>query len=1132
MRAPLDRHTRAATDDGDVVMGGTSDISPVERVTKEVERSHNRQHSQTVETDVPVILAAKATIAQAAEPSGDKGVGGKPEAQPERADMSGPVSDLPKPDVDQAREVSEHPTRLKDSQGDDQMLDYEELGGNREHHELEIQHKDTGRQKQNEHVDHGENGKPAEYANNDESIGDYDGVEDGEIRRKAPSEKGESGRLPPLDLPTVEHGPIRRPTPVVMPAEESSSDDEDIDEYFKEEITKIEEEVKDMEDVVSDTPREVVARYAKAVHGALASVLVDSVTVSDLVNGVIRDPTKSEENTSPKEVTGEKEPALAGGPSADGEEDGVKVTTDAAPEPEVGQELRPEAAAERCPEAQVDAEPELLSEAQSGQLAQSDIHSLESERTSQPTSQPEAHAEPEKRSASHPPQLSREPTRERTIEPVDEPATREPTREPSALPTVEKGDDVEAPSHSKELQPKLEDLDAEGPTLPSVPAVQEAMQADHDVDMQDVEMQDALEVHETVEPSHRSLSVSGRRSTSVNGDSASANGRSVSVNGVSAEGVIGGLFAPNPFFQPPSARSTPSQMDDEESEDRTEDDDRSIYRSVEDVREFSATPPTEDLPQYNVKPWYESGRAFELAENSPNFGDFLLNHLSEEWTETKAKQDKSREEYRQGYDAYLRFTASDDPVAIKSRTHFASDGTTGKDGRSSHYDSKPEGSRRTTGRFATELDLKNALEQSKREHQERQEREARALKEKYRTEKEAVIPDMLWTDGEKERASFYDTAGLLPIEKLVATWNVVPWHVNFTPEEAERFERLYLEHPKQWGKIAQDMPNRDIGTIIQYYYSKKRELNLKDKLKRQPKKRKKGGRKQRSSALVSELGNGENETEEAAQDTGENGERRGRPPRRAAAPNFGGNEATPNADSDGATPSATPGRRRAATAVEAKNDSGAEKPEAKKGGRRKTKGEKDIGKALKPVAQTPVPSPLAVPGKPGRSRANSRAQGSEWVSPQTPIDLAARAPVQYEMPPGSMQPPHVPHQQPHPHPHHTSPERPLPPQLPSTIADVMAPPPSSLSLRPDPPQPPASSLTTFEVPQQGGPERNRTPQQQASSYWSVAESQDFPQLLRSFGTDWTAIANHMQTKTPTMVRQPLHSIHHLSSIVE
>ncbi|KAJ4252932.1 hypothetical protein NW762_010838 [Fusarium torreyae] len=40
----------------------------------------------------------------------------------------------------------------------------------------------------------------------------------------------------------------------------------------------------------------------------------------------------------------------------------------------------------------------------------------------------------------------------------------------------------------------------------------------------------------------------------------------------------------------------------------------------------------------------------------------------------------------------------------------------------------------------------------------------------------------------------------------------------------------------------------------------------------------------------------------------------------------------------------------------------------------------------------------------------------------------------------------------------------------------------------------------------------------ASSYWSVGESNDFPRLLRSFGNDWTAIAAHMSTKTPVMVK--------------
>lgn len=48
----------------------------------------------------------------------------------------------------------------------------------------------------------------------------------------------------------------------------------------------------------------------------------------------------------------------------------------------------------------------------------------------------------------------------------------------------------------------------------------------------------------------------------------------------------------------------------------------------------------------------------------------------------------------------------------------------------------------------------------------------------------------------------------------------------------------------------------------------------------------------------------------------------------------------------------------------------------------------------------------------------------------------------------------------------------------------------------------------------------------ASSYWSVAEINNFPELLRSFGTDWQAIAEHMTTKTAIMVStSPESSLH-------
>ncbi|GAB1312886.1 SANT domain-containing protein [Madurella fahalii] len=645
------------------------------------------------------------------------------------------------------------------------------------------------------------------------------------------------------------------------------------------------------------------------------------------------------------------------------------------------------------------------------------------------------------------------------------------TREPSAIPTVEGVDSssVQPP----EPQPKVEETDTEGSGLPPVPALEEIKPLNEDVDMHD-----ASEHQAGMGPTQRL----------------------VSVNGMSADGE-GPVFFPPPFDQPETGRSSPSP--DDESEDRTEDD-ASIYGSVEVVREYSTTPPPEDLPVYNVKPWYHSRRVRGLGRKDSAFGDFLLGRIQDQAAAAEREQDELRREYEKNYEAYLRFTLSDDPAAVKSREYFTSSGVqSAVNSKSASSESKPEGGRRAAGRFSTELDLDYAIQQSIREHQEKKEREERAQKEKYRSDKEAAIPEMFWTEEEKEQASFYDTAGLLPLEKLVATWQVVPWHVNFTEEEAGKFEKSYLEFPKQWGKIARELPDRDFGTCIQYYYAKKRDLNLKEKLKKQPRRRKKGRGKQRSSALVSELGNTENETEDATQENGENGERR-RPPRRAAAPTWG-YEATPNADSDGAASTATPGRRRAGTAADAKNESGAEKPEAKKGGRRRQKADKEA-KGPKP-AQTPTTAPLAVPGKPGRSRANSRVQGQEWMSPQTPVDLAARAPVPFEAPPGGMQPPLAPVQQPP----LASPERAAPP-IASTISEVMAPP----SLRPEPPPPPAS-VPTFEISQPPGSERIRTPQQ-ASSYWSVSESTDFPGLLRSFGTDWASIANHMQTKTATMVK--------------
>jgi hypothetical protein len=385
-----------------------------------------------------------------------------------------------------------------------------------------------------------------------------------------------------------------------------------------------------------------------------------------------------------------------------------------------------------------------------------------------------------------------------------------------------------------------------------------------------------------------------------------------------------------------------------------------------------------------------------------------------------------------------------------------------------------------------------------REDEERRQREQQLQKEKYRGEKEAVLPQMYWDERERTNELYIETCGFVPTTRFVTVWECLPPIANFTQEESDLFEKQYLERPKQWGKVAEVIPKRDFKACIQFYYIKKKELDLKNKLKKQPKKKKKGRGKQRSSALVSELGNGENDTEEA-QENGENGERRR--PRRAAAPTFGGPE-PPTTDSDNAAPVGTPGRRGAGTA---KTDTAIEKVDGRK--RRKPLAKDKESKLLRPNPTLAAAPPAAGAGR-GRSRSNSKAQNTDLLAAQTGSPDPGRLPITYEHPP-SIQPPVGPIQQ------TQVPGADRPGAGPaSSMSDLMAPP----ALRPTPPPPAQPVMGAFPITQslsQPAPER-RLPTQ-ASSYWSVSETNDFPALLRAFGTDWTTIATHMGSKTAVMV---------------
>lgn len=577
-------------------------------------------------------------------------------------------------------------------------------------------------------------------------------------------------------------------------------------------------------------------------------------------------------------------------------------------------------------------------------------------------------------------------------------------------------------------------------------------------------------------------------------------------NGVSSHNEHLQHLLPSRVEPPATADNSPTPV---EEEDETDVEGYSV--ALELVRPSIRTPPMEELPYYDTKPWTKSRQAMSSMEHNPEVEAFISRILQGNSMFVKSEQQVKQQEYARNYDEYLRFTLSNDPVAIKSRDAFnkANIPADGYAGYVIGPEAKPEG--RRAGRFATERDMERIMAQSLLEAREKEERETRAEKLKHPGSCEAVIPDMYWTKEDREKELYYDRSGFLDPEKLIANWQVLPPTANFTPEEAELFEKAYLEFPKQWGRIADRIPDRDYHSCIQYYYIKKRELKLKEKLKRQPKKKKtRKTNKARSSALVSELGNPD-ETQEEPTETGENGERRR--PRRAAAPTW--DFERPQAESAEGTPVATPSGRRGGGS---KADSGAEKVD-KPPRRKRVPKDKEPKHPKTPQVLAPTPHGVT---KGARSRSSSKVPVPELLPSQHPTADMGRTPLSFDTARASPMPALPPSIVPAPG-HVASPAEKPPSSANNAIVDVMAPP----SLRPEPVMPPQSQVATFEFghptnsarstvepPERGG---RATPVTQATSYWSVAELSDFPQLLRSFGTNWQSIAQHMTTKTAVMV---------------
>lgn len=507
------------------------------------------------------------------------------------------------------------------------------------------------------------------------------------------------------------------------------------------------------------------------------------------------------------------------------------------------------------------------------------------------------------------------------------------------------------------------------------------------------------------------------------------------------------------------------------------------------VRRLMKTPPISSLPNFNCKRWDEDDEFLNSLQPNAVVEMHLRKSKADRRILMEAEQEEERQIWKDRYYRYRRWTdLSDDAVAVRSRERFTKSRAKAAAEAAAASTSTPitgarsEPPRRTGSRWATERDFERILEESKQEAKESEDKEKdkddRDARAKNSSAKEATIPDMFWDDDERLEYCFLDRTHLVPFERSFARLEFGEPIDNFTPDECEIFERVYLETPKQWGKIADALPNRDYKACIQHYYLAKHSSNLKEKFKKQG--RKKGrraipkGAKPKSNALTVDIVKGD-DTEDG-QDT-ENGSERRRP-RRAAAPTFAFESTPGDAETQSSASASTPGRKTLAGAKGDTSDAAPPKRRAKVAREKATKQSKNSQLLAAAPASTNKlrESPAA---QPAPSRLEAIGQ--------------SRFPIQYEGANGT----------------------------PSTFV------PSAYTLN-DKAAPPLNS--EFDsVPQQfTGQERmestpttaegqDRRNLQQTSSYWSVPEQTDFPALLRHFGTDWHGIAKFMTSKTHIMV---------------
>lgn len=95
----------------------------------------------------------------------------------------------------------------------------------------------------------------------------------------------------------------------------------------------------------------------------------------------------------------------------------------------------------------------------------------------------------------------------------------------------------------------------------------------------------------------------------------------------------------------------------------------------------------------------------------------------------------------------------------------------------------------------------------------------------------AVIPPLL-LDAKQRRIAFQNRNGLLPPEELEALHNERKLINVWSTVEHDLFKEKYLQHPKNFGAIAQSFDHKSVPDCVHHYYLTKKAENYKQLLRK------------------------------------------------------------------------------------------------------------------------------------------------------------------------------------------------------------------------------------------------------------------------------------------------------------